>query len=144
MIRVLVADDHAVVRSGLMQIIGTSCDIEVAGEAASGGEVMERLRATRVDVLVLDLAMPGIAGIALIRRILTDRVSLPILVFTIHDQSVVVTRALRAGAKGYLTKDADPDAILMAIRKVSSSTDVGKRKERQRCRRGFLSQRKDH
>jgi DNA-binding NarL/FixJ family response regulator len=119
MIRILIADDHAIVRGGLKQIIATTTDIVVAGEAAQGAEVIEKLRMCQVDLLLLDMTMPGISGVDLIRRVRTEQPALPILVLSIHNEAQVVARAVRAGATGYVTKDSDPDIILAAIRKLS-------------------------
>ncbi|KVW47311.1 response regulator transcription factor [Burkholderia ubonensis] len=120
MIRTLIADDHAIVRSGLKQIIATTTGIVVVGEAARGSEVIDKLRACHVDLLLLDMTMPGIDGIALIRRVRVEHSSLPILVLSIHNEAQVVSRALRAGATGYVTKDSDPDILLAAMRKLSA------------------------
>jgi len=109
MIRILIADDHAIVRGGLKQIIATTADIAVAGEAAQGAEVIEKLRVCRVDLLLLDMTMPGISGVDLIRRVRTEHPALPILVLSIHNEAQVVARAVRAGATGYVTKDSDPE-----------------------------------
>jgi DNA-binding NarL/FixJ family response regulator len=120
MIRVLIADDHAIVRRGLKQIVGTTADIFVAGEAAQGNEVLDGLRAESVDLLLLDMSMPGISGIDLIRRIRAERPTLPVLVLTMHNEAQIVSRALRVGASGYVTKDSDPEVLLAAIRKLAS------------------------
>jgi DNA-binding NarL/FixJ family response regulator len=119
MIRILIADDHAIVRGGLRQIIATTSDIVVAAEAAQGAEVIDRLRSCAVDLLLLDMTMPGISGVALIRRVRVEHPSLPVLVLSIHDEAQVASRALRAGATGYLTKDSDPEVLLAAIRKLA-------------------------
>ncbi|CAE6730842.1 response regulator [Paraburkholderia haematera] len=119
MINVLIADDHAVVRGGLKQIIATTTDIVVAAEAAQGSEVLERLRTKRFDLVLLDMTMPGISGVDLIRRVRAEQPTLPILVLSIHNEAQVVSRALRAGATGYVTKDSDPDVLLSAIRKLA-------------------------
>jgi DNA-binding NarL/FixJ family response regulator len=119
MIRILIADDHAIVRGGLKQIIATTTDIVVAGEAAQGAEAIEKLRMCQVDLLLLDMTMPGISGVDLIRRVRTEQPALPILVLSIHNEAQVVARAVRAGATGYVTKDSDPDILLAAIRKLS-------------------------
>ncbi|MFK4445739.1 DNA-binding NarL/FixJ family response regulator [Caballeronia udeis] len=119
MIRILIADDHAIVRSGLKQIIATTEDIVVAGEAAQGAEVIEKLRTCHVDLLLLDMTMPGISGVDLIRRVRTEHPVLPVLVLSIHNEAQVVARAVRAGATGYVTKDSDPDILLAAIRKLA-------------------------
>jgi DNA-binding NarL/FixJ family response regulator len=119
MIKILIADDHAIVRGGLKQIIATTTDIVVAGEAAQGAEVIEKLRMCQVDLLLLDMTMPGISGVDLIRRVRTEQPALPILVLSIHNEAQVVARAVRAGATGYVTKDSDPDILLAAIRKLA-------------------------
>ncbi|MGF6980137.1 DNA-binding NarL/FixJ family response regulator [Paraburkholderia sp. JPY465] len=119
MIRILIADDHAIVRGGLRQIIATTSDIVVVAEAAQGSEVIDGLRSRAVDLLLLDMTMPGISGVVLIRRVRAEHPSLPVLVLSIHDEAQVASRALRAGATGYLTKDSDPEVLLAAIRKLA-------------------------
>jgi DNA-binding NarL/FixJ family response regulator len=119
MIRILIADDHAIVRGGLKQIIATTSDIVVAAEAAQGSEVVDKLRTCAVYLLLLDMTMPGISGVDLIRRVRAEQPALPVLVLSIHDEAQVASRALRAGATGYLTKDSDPDVLLAAIRKLA-------------------------
>lgn len=119
MIRILIADDHAIVRGGLKQIIATTTDIVAAGEATHGAEVIDKVRQTEPDLLLLDMTMPGLSGIDLVRRVRGDRPSLPILVLSMHNEGQVVSRALRAGAAGYVTKDSDPAILLSAIRKVA-------------------------
>ncbi len=120
MIKILIADDHAMVRAGLKQIIATNTDIVVTGEATQGGEVAEKLRRTAVDLLLLDMTMPGISGVELIRRLRAEWPDLPILVLSMHNEGQVVSRALRAGASGYVTKDSEPEVLLSAIRKVAA------------------------
>ncbi|WP_341316109.1 response regulator transcription factor [Paraburkholderia sp. IMGN_8] len=120
MIKILIADDHAIVRGGLKQIIATTTDIVVAGEAAQGSEVVDKLRASHVDLLLLDMTMPGISGVDLIRRVRAEQPALPVLVLSIHNEAQVVSRALRAGATGYVTKDSDPEVLLAAIRKLAA------------------------
>ena len=120
MIRILIADDHAIIRGGLKQIFATTKDIIVTSEAVQGSEVVEKLRTCAVDLLLLDMTMPGISGIDLIRRVRADQPSLPVLVLSIHNEAQVASRALRAGAAGYLTKDSDPDILLTAIRKLAA------------------------
>jgi DNA-binding NarL/FixJ family response regulator len=119
MIRILIADDHAIVRGGLRQIIATTSDMIVAAEAAHGAEVVDKLRSCGVDLLLLDMTMPGISGVDLIRRVRAEQPALPVLVLSIHDEAQVASRALRAGATGYLTKDSDPNVLLAAIRKLA-------------------------
>lgn len=119
MIRVLIADDHTVVRSGLRQIVATVPDLAVAGEAGNGSEVLAGVRGGGCDVVLMDMTMPGVSGVDLIRRVRSERPGLPILVLSMHNEAQVVSRALRAGAAGYLTKDCDTDVLIAAIRKVA-------------------------
>lgn len=119
MIRLLIADDHAIVRSGLRQIFALSPDLTVAGEATNGAEVLELVRQDSFDLLLLDLNMEGISGADLITRIKTHRANLPILVLSMHNESQVVARMLKAGASGYITKDCEPEILMTAIRKVA-------------------------
>lgn len=121
MIRVLIADDHALVRGGLKQIIASTADIEVTGEASRGSEVLDKLRSgCDYQLLLLDMSMPGSAGIDLIRHLKAAQPDLPILVLSMHNEGQVVSRALRAGAAGYVTKDSEPEILLAAIRKVAN------------------------
>ncbi|MEW6341008.1 MAG: response regulator transcription factor [Paraburkholderia sp.] len=120
MIKILIADDHAIVRGGLKQIIATTADIVVTGEAAQGSEVVEKVRSCDIDLLLLDMTMPGISGVDLIRRVRAEQPALPVLVLSIHNEAQVVSRALRAGATGYVTKDSDPEVLLAAIRKLAA------------------------
>lgn len=120
MIRLLIADDHAIVRGGLKQIFALAPDIELAGEAANGAEVLQLLHQGVFDLLLLDMNMPGVSGVDLIARIKLNWAGLPILVFTMHNETQVAIRALKAGASGYITKDSDPERLLAAIRKVSA------------------------
>lgn len=119
MIRILIADDHAIVRGGLKQIVATTTDIVAAGEATHGAEVIDKVRQAGLDLLLLDMTMPGLSGVDLVRRVRGDRPTLPILVLSMHNEGQVVSRALRAGASGYVTKDSDPAILLSAIRKVA-------------------------
>lgn len=119
MIRVLVADDHTIIRDGLRQILADTPDLSVAGEAANGNEALEKIRSERWDVLVLDISMPGRNGLDLIRQIKSECPALPILVFSMHQEEQYAARALRAGASGYLTKEADSGLLVSVIRKVA-------------------------
>lgn len=119
MIRILIADDHAIVRCGIRQIIETTSDIVVAAEVAQGSEVVDRLRTCAVDLLLLDMTMRGVTGVDLIRRVRAEQHALPVLVLSIHDEAQVASRAVRAGATGYLTMDSDPAMLLAAIRKLA-------------------------
>jgi two-component system uhpT operon response regulator UhpA len=115
----MIADDHNLVRHGIKQFLALAPDIAVVGEAANGHQLLAALDGNRVDVLLLDLAMPGVAGIELIRRIVQRPQPPRILVLSMHNESQLVSRALKAGAAGYLTKDSDPELLLAAVRKVA-------------------------
>lgn len=119
MIEVLIVDALAVVRLGIKQIIATTTDIVVAGEAATAADAIEKLRAGRIDLLLLDMIMPGMCGIELIRRLRVQYPVLGILVFTNCAEGNIVSRALRAGATGYMTKDSDAETLVIAIRKLA-------------------------
>lgn len=120
MIRILVADDHAIVRSGLQQILATTPDLAAAGEAANGGEVLARLRKASYDLLLVDMSMPGVSGVDLIRRVRAEWTGLPVLALSMHNEGQLVSRALRAGAAGYVLKDSEPEILLAALRKVAA------------------------
>lgn len=120
MLRLLIADDHAIVRGGMMQLFALTPDIQVVAEATNGAEVLERLRQGPVDLLLLDLNMPGISGADLIARTRAHHKDLPVLVFSMHNEPLVATRMLKAGANGYITKDSEPDVLLAAVRKVAA------------------------
>ena len=123
MIRLLIADDHAIVRSGLKQLFALSTDITVEGEAENGMQTQELLRQAQFDVLLLDLTMPGINGIDLVARIHAQHPTLCILVLSMHNEPQVAARALKAGALGYITKDSSPDKLLNAIRLVANGAN---------------------
>ncbi len=119
MIKLLIADDHAIVRSGLRQIFAMTSDMKVVGEAVNGAEVLASLRQESYDVLLLDLNMPGISGVDLIARVRAHCPELSILVLSMHDQAQMVASALKAGATGYATKDCEPDTLFAAVRQVA-------------------------
>jgi len=118
-IRVLLADDHAIVRAGLKGILADTGDIEVAGEAANGQEVLARVSAQDFDVAVLDLTMPGRNGIELIKLVKAEKPKLRILVLSMHSEEQYAVRALKAGASGYLSKDSAADQLVAAIRRIA-------------------------
>ena len=119
MIRIIIADDHAIVRGGLKQIFALTSDIVVVSEAAQSSEVLEQWRQIPCELLLLDLTMPGVAGVDLICRLHDEKSDLPILVLSMHDEAQMAARALKVGAAGYATKDSDPTLLLAAIRKVA-------------------------
>jgi DNA-binding NarL/FixJ family response regulator len=119
-IRVLVAEDHTIVREGIKQLIGMARDLEVSGEACNGEQLIEVLRRTPCDVVLLDISMPGVNGLEAIPRIRALTEAPAILVLSMHDEAQMAARALKAGAAGYATKDSDPALLITAIRKVAS------------------------
>lgn len=120
MIRILFADDHAIVRGGVKQLLALTDDVEVAGEAVNGAQLMEQLRNGSFDLVLLDMTMPGISGVDLITRIRMHNARLPILVLSMRNEAQLVRRALKAGATGYLTKDNEPETLMAAIRKTAA------------------------
>ncbi len=120
MIRMLIADDHAVVRSGLKQMLSGHADLVVVGEAVDGLEVLKKLRELPCDLLLTDMAMPGRSGIELLKMVKDEHPKLAILVLSMHKEEQYAVRALKAGARGYLTKESAPDQLVTAIRKVAA------------------------
>ncbi|EGF32899.1 Two-component response regulator [Oxalobacteraceae bacterium IMCC9480] len=120
MIRLLIADDHTIMREGLKRILEGADDIDVVGEAVDGFEVLAQVRKGGFDLLMLDLSMPGRSGVELIRQIKDEAPRLPILILTMHEEEQYAIRAIRAGARGYLTKESAGTQLLSAIRKVAS------------------------
>jgi DNA-binding NarL/FixJ family response regulator len=119
-IRVLLADDHKIVRDGLKRILAATADIEVAAEAADGDEVLRLVRAGDHDVAVLDMSMPGLSGPALIKRLKEEKPKLRVLVLSMHAERQYAARVLKAGASGYLNKDSAAEALVGAIRKIAA------------------------
>jgi len=119
MIKILIADDHSLVRQGVKQIAALATDIAVAGEAVNGWEVLEQLQKTACHLLLLDISMPGINGIDLIRRVKEERPLLPILMLSMYSEGHLAARAIKAGASGYVTKDSEPETLIAAIRRVA-------------------------
>jgi len=118
-IRVVIADDHTIVREGLKQLLLAASDLEVAGEARDGNEVLERVRGSDFDVLLLDMSMPGRSGMELIRQVKGEKPKLRVLVLSMHAEHQYAVRAIKAGASGYLTKDSASRELVSAIRKVA-------------------------
>jgi DNA-binding NarL/FixJ family response regulator len=119
MIRILIADDHAILRAGLKHLLSDASDIVVVGEAGSGNDALALVRELPCDLIVLDMSMPGRSGIELIRQIKAERPKLPILILSMHKEDIFAVRALRAGAAGYLCKDNAESQLEAAIRKVA-------------------------
>lgn len=120
MIRLVITDDHAIVRGGLKQLFALQPDIRVVGEASNGDQLLTLARNIEMDLLLLDMNMPDVSGVNLITRIKAFRKDLPVLILSMHNDLQVAMRALKAGANGYITKDSDPEMLMAAIRKVAA------------------------
>ena len=118
MIKVIIADDHPIVRAGLKQIITEEHDISVAGEAGNGAELLSWVRRQDYDVILLDLSMPGMDGLDVLKQLKSEQPRLPVVILTVHPEAQYALRILRAGASGYLTKSSAPTELVRAIRKV--------------------------
>ncbi|NYG35370.1 response regulator transcription factor [Sphaerotilus montanus] len=124
MIRILLLDDHAVVRAGYRQLIDAEADMQVAAEASTSAQACELIRQQEIDVAVVDLSLKGDSGLEAIRRLRERQPDLKVLIFTMHAQESYALQALRAGALGYLTKDSDPEDMLDALRQVARGRRV--------------------
>ncbi len=120
MIRLLIADDHAIVRKGMKQILAETRDIVVADEAADGRQALEKIRKNDYDMALLDISMPGRDGLEVLKELKNLKPKLPVLMLSMYPEEQYAVRALRSGASGYLTKDSAPDELIAAIRKVSA------------------------
>ena len=118
MIRILIADDHAVVRRGLKHIVSEQPDMTVDGEAENARQVLDLVRTDKWDVIVLDINMPGRSGLEVLKELRREHPKLPVLVLSVHPEDQYGVRVLKAGAAGYLTKDSASDELVRAIRKV--------------------------
>lgn len=119
-LRIIIADDHPIVREGLKKIISSSEDMEVTGEAATGQELLRLIDTHKCDCIVLDISMPGESGLVIAHEIKSRNSLLPILIVSMYPEEQLAIRAFRAGASGYLTKSSAPTELLTAIRKVSA------------------------
>jgi len=119
-IKVLIADDHAIVREGLRQICAGSKDIAVAGNAANGSEAIKLAREGHGDVMLLDIVLPDRSGIEILKQIRKEHPQLPVLMLSIHREDQYAIRALKAGAAGFLNKQVAPADLLAAIRQAAS------------------------
>ena len=120
MIRILIADDHKIVRDGLKRILAAHQDMDVTAEAASGDETFALVRKDDHDVVLLDMSMPGLSGMDLIKRLRIEKPKLRILVLSMHGEQQYAARALKAGASGYLNKDSAAEMLVGAIRKIAA------------------------
>jgi two-component system invasion response regulator UvrY len=119
MIKLLIADDHAIVREGLKQILSDTSDISVAGEASSGREAIKKVGIIDYDLVLLDISLPGMSGLDVLKQIRLLKPSLPILILSMYPEEQYAIRSLRAGASGYLTKESAAEELISAIRKVA-------------------------
>ena len=122
MIKVLLADDHGIVREGLRRIVEESGDIEVVAEASDGREAVLAVRREQPDVAIIDISMPVLDGLEVITQLKTEFPEIPILVLTMHEEHQYVIRAIETGAMGYITKQSAPEQLVKAIRKVHSGS----------------------
>lgn len=118
-IKVFIADDHAIVRQGLKQIISDNEDLEVAAEAGDGIEALQKINDGQWDVVVLDISMPGMSGIDILKRVSKEDPELPILILSTYPAEQYALRVLKSGGSGYLTKESAPEELVTAIRKVA-------------------------
>jgi two-component system invasion response regulator UvrY len=119
MIRVLIADDHAIVRRGMVEILREAPDIAVTGEVGTGRQVLQSVQAADYDVLVLDIAMPEGGGLEVLKQLQTLRPGLPVLMLSMYSEEQYAVRTLKAGAAGYLSKESVPDELIAAIRRIA-------------------------
>jgi two-component system, NarL family, invasion response regulator UvrY len=120
--RILIVDDHAVVRSGFRQFFAATLDLEVGGEAGTGADALEMVRKQDWDLVLLDIALPDLNGMAVLKRIKEERPELPVLIFSMFAEEEFALPALNAGAAGFLNKDSPPKMILSAVRSVLEGT----------------------
>ncbi len=119
MIKILIADDHAIVREGLKQILSESPDLVVVAEASTGQEVLEKIGKNDLDLVVLDIAMPGRGGLDILKEIKSQRPRLSVLMLSMYPEEQYAVRVLKSGASGYLTKESAPSELVKAIRQIS-------------------------
>ena len=120
MTRVLICDDHSIVRDGLKRILAATPDLQVAGEAASGDAALALVKENDYDVVMLDMSMPGLSGLDLIKRLKLEKPKVRMLVLSMHGERQYAARVLKAGAAGYLSKDSASEVLLGALRKVAA------------------------
>ena len=120
MIKILIADDHPVVRKGLKEIIEVTPDMMVGDEASNGQEALEKVRKSDFDVVLLDISMPGRSGLDILKELKSEKPELAVLILSMHPEEQYAVRVLKAGASGYLTKESAPDELVAAIRKAST------------------------
>ncbi len=120
MIRILIADDHAIVREGLKQIVKQTSDIIVVDEAANAAEALDKVRRIPLDLLLLDISMPGRSGLDVLLEVKRDLPDLPVLILSLHPEDQYALRMIKAGAAGYVSKESASEQLIFAIRKVAA------------------------
>lgn len=116
--RIIVADDHQIIRKGLVQLLADQEDISVEGEASNGPELIDQLHKKEWDAVIMDLQMPGLSGMDLLKHVHTIRPKMPVLILSVQPEHVSARRLLQAGAAGYLNKEAASDELILAVRKI--------------------------
>ncbi len=119
MIRILIADDHAIIRQGLKRIIEENGEMRVVAEAANGADALHQMRNTACDIVLLDIAMPGKSGIEVLKQIREEKPRLPVLILSIYPEDQYAIRLIKAGAAGYMTKESAPEEVVEAIHRVA-------------------------
>jgi two-component system invasion response regulator UvrY len=119
MIKILIADDHSIVREGFKQIVTESAEMVVQGEAVNGQQVLDLVQKADYDLILLDIAMPGRGGIDTLKQLKIDKPEIPVLILSMHPEDQYAVRAIKAGASGYLTKESAPEELIGAIEKVA-------------------------
>lgn len=120
MIKIIIVDDHPIVRQGLKQIIEGEQDMCLVGQAENAREALQVIRQTPCDIVVLDITLPGASGIDVLNQLKRDRPNLPVLIMSVHEEEQYAPRVFKAGASGYLTKGSIPEELIKAIRKIVS------------------------
>jgi two-component system, NarL family, invasion response regulator UvrY len=118
MIKIIIADDHPIVRAGMKQIISEAADMSVVDEAGDGRQLLHKVREENFDVVILDITMPHIDGLDVLKQLKIEKPKLPVIILSIHPESQYALRVLKAGASGYVTKTSAPEELINAIRKV--------------------------
>lgn len=120
MIRIIIVDDHPIVRRGLKQILNEEPDVKVVGEAENAQEAFKIIRTIDCDAVVLDISLPGTNGVEILKQLKHEYKKLPVLILSMHGEEQYAVRVMRAGASGYLTKESAPEELVKAIRKIIS------------------------
>ena len=119
MIKILIADDHGIIRKGIKQILSRTSDIEVTAEASTGQEALEKIWTSHFDLVILDISLPGRNGLEILKQIKSQKPKLPVLILSMYPEEQYAVRALRAVASGYLTKESDKNELVEAIRRIA-------------------------